>query len=84
MMFSQCTMVYTLRYNIKGSVATEAVPTLFYLSIIKFVSFGPSGLCTHEFNNSHTPENIISKYSKIKQTHWGQGLFLLERLSYTN
>ena len=36
--------VYTLRYNIKGSVATSrAMPTPFYLSIMKLVSFGPSG-----------------------------------------
>ena len=39
---AQC--VYTLRYNIKGSVATSrAMPTPFYLSIMKLVSFGPSG-----------------------------------------
>ena len=33
-----------LRYNIKGSsVATSrAMPTVFYLSIMKLVSFGPS------------------------------------------
>ena len=44
MMFSQytCSMViYTLRYNIKRSVATSrAMPTPFYLSIIKLVSLG--------------------------------------------
>ena len=33
-----------LRYNIKGSVATSrAMPTPFYLSIMKPVSFGPFG-----------------------------------------
>ena len=36
--------VYTLRYNIKGSVATSrAMPTPFYLSIMKLVSFGLLG-----------------------------------------
>ena len=42
-------------YNIKGSVATSrAMPTPFYLSIMKLVSFGPSGFMynTDEFNNS--------------------------------
>ena len=58
MMYSQCNIcsmgIYTLRYNIKGSVATsKAMPTPFYLSIMKLVSFGPSGfLYTYEFNNS--------------------------------
>ena len=44
-----------LRYNIKGSVATSRVmPTPFYLSIMKLVSFGPSGFMyiLSEFNNS--------------------------------
>ena len=50
MIFSQCIIhaqcVYTLRYNIKGSVATlRAMPTPFYLSIMKLVSFEPSGSC---------------------------------------
>ena len=41
MMFSQCNTqwLYTLRYNINGSVATSrAMPTPFYLSIMKLVS----------------------------------------------
>ena len=45
MMFAQCNTqwLYTLGYNINGSVATSrAMPTPFYLSIMKLVSFGPS------------------------------------------
>ena len=43
-----------LRYSIKGSVATSrAMPTLFYLSIMKPVSFGPLGfMYIYEFNNN--------------------------------
>ena len=46
--------LYTLRYNIKGSVATSrAMPTPFYLSIINLLSFGPSGfMYIYESNNS--------------------------------
>ena len=50
-MYDVLAMKYTLngylpglRYNIKGSVATSrAMPTPFYLSIMKLVTFGPSG-----------------------------------------
>ena len=43
-----------LRYNIKGSVATSrAMPTPFYLSIMKPVSFGPFGfMYIYEFINN--------------------------------
>ena len=49
MMFSQCNTcmhaqwlyMYLIRYNIKGSVATSrAMPTPFYLSIMKLASSG--------------------------------------------
>ena len=45
MMFSQCNtcsmVIYLIRYNIKGSVATSrAMPTRFYLSIMKLASSG--------------------------------------------
>ena len=50
---------YTLRHNIKWSVAIlRAMPTPFYLSIKTFVPQVYMG-----FSNSLTPENIISKYS---------------------
>ena len=53
-----------LRYNIKGGVATSrAMPTPFYLSIMKLVCFGPSGFMYILIIASCTPENIISKYS---------------------
>ena len=58
MMFSQCNtcsmVMYLIRYKIKGSVATSrAMPTPFYLSIMKLVSFGPSGFMDIiESNNS--------------------------------
>ena len=55
--------VYTLRYNIKRSVATSrAMPTPFYLSIMKLVSFGPSGFMYNMslIIASCTPENINS------------------------
>ena len=53
MMFSQCNnqRLYTLRYNIKESVATSrAMPTSFYLSIMKLVSFGPSGFMYYNYD----------------------------------
>ena len=69
-MFSQCNtcsmVIYIpgLRYNIKGSVATSrAMPTSFYLSIMKLVFFGPSGFMYIYMSliiASCTPENIIS------------------------
>ena len=70
MMFSQCNTqwLYTLRYNINGSVATSrAMPTPFYLSIMKLVSSSfmyiiMSLLIT--WSHACTLENIISKYSK--------------------
>ena len=96
MMFSQCNTqwLYTLRYSIKGSVASSRVmPTPFYLSIIKLnCVFWALGFhvvyYTYEFNNSLescTPENIISKCSKTSHADTlGAGpLSLLERLSYT-
>ena len=85
-----------IRYSINGSVATSrAMPTPFYLSIMKLVPFGSSGFhvyITSLIIASCTPENIISKHSIVKpliqnNMHadtFGKGLFsFLERLSYT-
>ena len=93
MMFSQCNTqwFYTLRYNINGSVATSrAMPTPFYLSIMKLVSSSFMYIIITEFNNnleSCTLENIISKYSKTLHAcrHIGGRAFVssIERLSYT-
>ena len=78
-------IVYTLRYNIKGSVATSrAMPTPFYLSIMKLASSG--FIYTSLIIASCTPENIISNTVKpLNNMHadtFGAGpLSLLERLS---
>ena len=82
-----------LRYNIKGSVATSrAMPTPFYLFLMKPVSFGPFGfmyIYSLIIISSCTPENIISKYTACKTSeshacrHIGGRAFILERLSYT-
>ena len=93
MIFSQCNTqwLYTLRYNINGSVATSrAMPTPFYLSIMKLTCVLEFHVYNYEFNNSLescTLENIISKYSKTSHADTlGAGplsLLVLERLSYT-
>ena len=83
MMFSQCNtcsmFIYhghacrPIRYSINGSVATSrAMPTPFYLSIMKLVSFGSSGfmyiIIMSLIIASCTPENIISKHSKTSDS----------------
>ena len=91
MMFSQCNTqwLYTLRYNINGSVATSrAMPTPFYLSIMNLVSSSFMYIIMSLIiacMESCTLENIISKYSKTSHADTlGAGpLSLLERLSYT-
>ena len=73
---------------------SRAMPTPFYLSIMKLVSFGPSGfLYTYEFNNSlmHAPQKtpfhitvIIKSLNNMHADTFGAGpLSLLERLSLT-
>ena len=79
-----------LRYNIKGSVATSrATPTPFYLSIMKLVSFGPSGFMyiINEFNNSlmqprkhHFSQNTVKHLNNMHADTFGAGPFVPSRI----